>query len=102
MVPPSQSVLRTSTRRKVRGVGVRSMSSKSCITEAAVIVGGMERGAGREAHHSFGLLSGSVMIVFCVVFLDGMALKGGELFIRKLDEAVNHELRQQSMPWDDS
>lgn len=64
MVPPSQSVLRTSTRRKVRGVGVRSMSSKSCITAAAAIVGGVERSAGKDAHHSEGLVSVSVMFVF--------------------------------------
>lgn len=45
-------------------MGVRSMSSKSCITAAAVIVGGVERGAGKDAHHSEGLVSVSVMIVF--------------------------------------
>jgi len=64
-VPPSQSVLRTSTRRKVRGVGVMSMSSNSFITSSGLMVGGLERTAGNEAHHSCGLVSGSVMIV-CV------------------------------------
>ena len=51
-MPPSQSVLRTSTRRNVRGVGVISMSSKSFITSSALMLGGVERTAGNDAHHS--------------------------------------------------
>jgi len=71
MVPPSQSVLRTSTRRKVRGVGVMSMSSKSFMTSSALMVGGVERTAGNKAHHSCGLVSGSVMIVWVEIWLNG-------------------------------
>jgi hypothetical protein len=71
MVPPSQSVLRTSTRRKVRGVGVMSMSSKSFITSSALMIGGVEQTAGNKAHHSCGLVSGSVMIVWVEIGLNG-------------------------------
>jgi len=58
------------------------MSSKNCITEAAVIAGGLERGAGKEAHHSWGLVSGSVISVFVFVFvLAEENWKEEELFI---------------------
>jgi len=40
------------------------MSSKSCHTDVALIVGGVERGAGKDTHHSCCLVSGSVMTVF--------------------------------------
>lgn len=59
----------------MRGVGVRSISSKSFITSSALMVGGVERTAGNEAHHSCGLFSASVMIV-CIGF--GCTEIGGE------------------------
>jgi hypothetical protein len=79
-VPPSQSVLRTSTRRNVRGVGVMSMSSKSFITSSALMVGGVDRTAGNDAHHSCDLISGSVM-TFRVDFSVVRELVGRTVFI---------------------
>ena len=77
MVPPSQSVLRTSTRRNDRGKVSRSISSNSCITSSALIVGGLERGVGSEAHHSTGaLVSGSVIVVYWMLLFDFRANVG--------------------------
>lgn len=77
MVPPSQSVLRTSTRRNDRGKVSRSISSKSCITSSALIVGDLERGAGSDAHHSAGaLVSGSVIVVCRMLLFDFRVIVG--------------------------
>ena len=64
----------------MRGVGVMSMSSKSFITSSALMVGGVERTAGNDAHHSCDLVSGSIMMFYVELWLYGNWLGGQYLF----------------------